>query len=97
MDTKDHDSAARMLHAIAKAASNTDECPLIYDEALDAFFFPDGRFAFDRERADRWLAKALKLGLQEWHTPRSSSGLMLHDLPEDWPTSPEDPSLPSPA
>lgn len=95
MDTKDHDStaAARILYsaAIAAGCATSEEGPFVYDKKRDAFFFTDGRFAFDRERADRWLAMALKLGPQEWHTPRSPSGLMLHDLPDAYPASPEDP------
>ena len=58
-------SVARMLYAIAMEASrvNIDSkpSPFEYNEQLDAFIFPDGRFAFDRKQADPGLVKALRL------------------------------------
>jgi hypothetical protein len=58
-------TAARLLYAIAMEAgcvnAEGEASPLEYDEHLDAFIFPDGRFAFDRKQADPGLVKALGL------------------------------------
>ena len=60
---KTAESTARMLYAIAMAAgcASSGEGPFVYDKDLDAFCFPGGGFAFDREVAHPWLAKALGL------------------------------------
>jgi hypothetical protein len=59
-------TAARLLYAIATEAGcanaeGNKASPLEYDKQLDAFIFPDGRFAFDRKQADPGLVKALGL------------------------------------
>jgi hypothetical protein len=58
-------TAARLLYAIATEAgcanAEGEASPLEYDKQLDAFIFPDGRFAFDRKQADPGLVKALRL------------------------------------
>jgi hypothetical protein len=103
MDMNDHDNtaAARILYAIAMesgcANSGSEASPFVYDEEQDAFCFPDGRFAVDRERVDPRLAKALRLGLREWVTPRLPSGVMLPNLSASPLASPEEESPAPPA
>jgi hypothetical protein len=65
MDDTDKPIAGPILYAIAVAAgfkaAESDGNAFVYDEDRDVFTFPDGRFAFDRERADPWLARAFRL------------------------------------
>ncbi len=53
-------SEARILYSLATAATDADGCPFVYVKDLDTFYFPDARFGFDRQRADRRLAEAIR-------------------------------------
>ena len=51
--------AAKALYDFAKIATEMGSSEFAYDEKLDVFRFPDGRFVFSKEDADWELLREL--------------------------------------